>query len=308
MKPKITVATPVYNREDCIVSCIESVLNQSILPFEMLIVNDGSKDATNLKIIPYIQNYPWIKLINSIDNKGVNYSRNRCVENAKGDFILWLDSDDVLLYDAIQTVLAFITTNPNYEHYMFTVSDRESEIKNSMFFKGEKTEICFDDWLTSRITGDFVHVMKKTIFKDLPFFEEIRAFEGVNFLRIHKRTKIQLFVNKVITIRDRNRSDSISIVGYLDNKRSIREQQINLNYFLKFFSEDSNIPLLREKIQRSLILGISISDFSANKNLFKLAEKNGIKYPFLKISNNFLIAPIFYWGIVFYSRVKRILK
>ena len=124
MDIKITVATPVYNREDCIGRCIESVLHQSQLPFEMLLVDDGSTDATKDVIKKYKSENPVISLFEAPKNGGENYARNRCVENAKGDFIVWLDSDDYLVPTAIENVHTAIISNPGFLHYMFLTSDK----------------------------------------------------------------------------------------------------------------------------------------------------------------------------------------
>ena len=164
----------------------------------MLLVDDGSTDATKEVIKKYKAENSIISLFEAPKNGGENYARNRCVENVKGDFILWLDSDDYLVPNAIESVLTGIDNNPGYLHYMFLTSDRKSEFKTHPEFS-QKTHITsFEDWLTEKVSGDFVHVMHKSVFVGLPFFEDIRGFPGVNFIRIHRRTKKQLFINILV--------------------------------------------------------------------------------------------------------------
>src|SRR4030081_1387575 len=122
---KITVAIPVYNREDCIGKCIESVLNQTLAPYEILLVDDGSTDRTTEVIAEYELKAKNISVFIAPKNGGENYARNRCVEYAKGDFIFWLDSDDYLVPDAIENVHSAIHQHPDFFHYMFLTSDRK---------------------------------------------------------------------------------------------------------------------------------------------------------------------------------------
>jgi glycosyltransferase involved in cell wall biosynthesis len=233
---KITVAIPVYNREDCIAKCIESVLQQTVLPFEIVVVDDGSTDNTRNVIESLLADHPQINFFPAPKNGGENYARNRCVEQATGEFIFWLDSDDYIVPDAIESVLAAMNKNPGFLHYMFLTSDRQTEFSGSTAFSKKKHVTTFNDWVTSAVSGDFAHVMHKSVFEGLPFFEDIRGFPGINFLRIHRKTKQQLFVNKLVTIRDRNRADALSLTGYLSNRKSIWEQFVNTNYFLQTIS------------------------------------------------------------------------
>src|SRR3989339_597087 len=307
MDIKITVATPVYNREDCIGRCIESVLQQSQLPFEMLLVDDGSTDTTKEVIKKYKTENSIISLFEAPKNGGENYARNRCVENAKGDFILWLDSDDYLVPNAIESVLTGIDNNLGYLHYMFLTSDRESEFKASPEFSQKKHVTSFEDWLTGKVSGDFVHVMHKSVFAGLPFFEEVRGFPGVNFIRIHRRTKKQLFINTLVTIRDRNRDDALSLIGILDNKKSIWESYINNKYFLANFENDLfiiNKQLLNKIVRAHLLLGISINEIKSNNDILLRLKKRGINFYLLKFLNNSLFSKILYLTLVSYVKIK----
>lgn len=90
-KPLISVIIPVYNGENSIEKCIESVLNQEYSNIEIIIINDGSTDNTNKIISKY--NDRRIKIINQ-NNSGVSTSRNNGLEIANGDYITFIDSDD----------------------------------------------------------------------------------------------------------------------------------------------------------------------------------------------------------------------
>ena len=119
-----SIITTVYNRADCISRCIGSVVGQAYQNFEHIVVNDGSVDDTLDKIKRDSLNTDKLNIITYPTNKGVNFARNRGIEQAKGDFIIFLDSDDQLTNDALLNIEKYINTYPGYSHYLFNVSDR----------------------------------------------------------------------------------------------------------------------------------------------------------------------------------------
>lgn len=93
-KPLISVIIPVYNRAELIERAIHSVLNQTYSNFELIVVNDGSTDATHEKAISF-QNCGKLTYIQSDLNHGVSHARNQGIIKAKGEWIAFLDSDDI---------------------------------------------------------------------------------------------------------------------------------------------------------------------------------------------------------------------
>jgi glycosyltransferase involved in cell wall biosynthesis len=92
---KISVIVPVYNSERYIKKCIESIINQTYKDIEIIIVNDGSTDGSLNIIQKYQELDNRIKLINQ-SNSGVSVARNNGIENATGDYIMFVDSDDYI--------------------------------------------------------------------------------------------------------------------------------------------------------------------------------------------------------------------
>jgi len=108
--PLISVVIPVYNGEKTIAETIESVLNQSFSDFELIVINDGSQDST-LDILASIQD-PRIKIF-SYPNAGLSASRNRGISQASGEFIAFLDADDLWTPDKLEAQLTALQENPN---------------------------------------------------------------------------------------------------------------------------------------------------------------------------------------------------
>jgi glycosyltransferase involved in cell wall biosynthesis len=106
--PLVSIIIPAFNAEMFIDETIRSVLNQSYANWELIIVNDGSTDKTTEIVNAYICNN--IHIIHQT-NMGVSYSRNVGLNIAKGDFIVFLDADDILSNNFIEQRLKALLTN-----------------------------------------------------------------------------------------------------------------------------------------------------------------------------------------------------
>lgn len=100
---KFSVVVPVYNVERYIGECIESVLAQTYQNFELILVDDGSKDRSGAICDEYAQKRPCVKSFHKL-NSGQTETRCYGVEKSSGDYILFLDSDDVLAPHALETI------------------------------------------------------------------------------------------------------------------------------------------------------------------------------------------------------------
>ncbi len=91
--PLISVILPTYNRLEFLPKTVESILNQSLSDFELIIINDGSSDGTDQWINE--QTDPRIQYINYPKNQGVSFARNKGLDIARGKYIAFADSDDI---------------------------------------------------------------------------------------------------------------------------------------------------------------------------------------------------------------------
>ena len=102
INPKVSVIIPVYNAESTISKCVESVFDQDYKNIECIIINDGSTDKTDTICQLICDKNHSVKYIKT-SNHGVSHSRNIGLDNATGDFIVFLDSDDFLLDESISS-------------------------------------------------------------------------------------------------------------------------------------------------------------------------------------------------------------
>lgn len=109
--PLVSVIVPVYNGELTIKETIKSVLNQSFQDFEIIVINDGSTDTT-LDILSRFQD-PRLKVF-SYENAGLSASRNRGLSLAAGEFVSFIDADDLWTRDKLDAQVSALQSDPQY--------------------------------------------------------------------------------------------------------------------------------------------------------------------------------------------------
>ena len=113
----ISVIIPLYNAENTILAALDSVKNQEgDFDFEIMVVNDGSTDKSAEKVQQFIDENPQlnIQLIHQ-DNKGVSSARNAGLRLANGEWVAFLDSDDVWLPHKTKVMMKVLTENPEID-------------------------------------------------------------------------------------------------------------------------------------------------------------------------------------------------
>lgn len=101
-KPGISVIIPVYNVENYIGKCIDSVINQTLQDFEIIVVNDGSTDNSQKVIDELVCTYPEKIRSFQKENGGLSSARNYALDRAEGEYVIFLDSDDYLDSDYLE--------------------------------------------------------------------------------------------------------------------------------------------------------------------------------------------------------------
>ena len=107
--PKVSVVMPVYNVADCVAESIVTVQAQSFKSWELIVVNDGSTDATERMVQALASQDTRIRVINQ-QNAGVAMARNRGLEQALGDYLVFLDGDDLWHQDFLERVVTQLQT------------------------------------------------------------------------------------------------------------------------------------------------------------------------------------------------------
>jgi glycosyltransferase involved in cell wall biosynthesis len=148
--PLVSVIVPVYNGENTIRETLESVFIQTVQDFEIIVINDGSQDAT-LEILSSIQDLR-LKVF-SYPNAGQAASRNRGFANSSGEFIAFLDADDLWTPNKLEAQLKALQDNP---HVAVAYSWSDFVDENGKFLRGGSRSTLSGDVYAKLVLTDFL--------------------------------------------------------------------------------------------------------------------------------------------------------
>ena len=110
MQPIVSIIVPVYNAEKFLRRCVDSILSQEYTDFELILVNDGSKDLSGAICDEYAEQDSRVRVLHK-ENTGVSDSRNQAIAMAQGTYLQFLDSDDWMTPDATKLLVRAAVEN-----------------------------------------------------------------------------------------------------------------------------------------------------------------------------------------------------
>lgn len=217
--PKITVIIPVYNTSSYLNECMDSVLNQSFYDFEVICVNDGSTDSSFNILKNYKSKDSRVKIINQ-PNRGLGAARNIALKYARGDYILFIDSDDYIAGEMLFDVYELACHN-SLDLLFFKIlnfdNDTYEESKANYFemkFINKKVGDTVFNWtnVKDRVFDFSVtapgKLFKRDLIKNIEFPEDLIFEDTLFFMKTFFKVKRAYFYEKHLYFR-RIRSDSI---------------------------------------------------------------------------------------------------
>jgi len=215
--PAISIIIPAYNRAWIIKEAIDSVLAQNFYDFELIVVDDGSSDNT-LEILSSYRNK--IKVIKQI-NRGVSAARNKGILSSSGDYIAFLDSDDIWLPGKLETQFEFFKNNPE----ALICQTEEIWIKNGKRMNPGKRHkkvsgMFFEKSLELCLVSPSAVMMKRSLFDLVGLFDEsLLACEDYDlWLRVNHKYPVFLIDTPLIVKRG-GHDDQLSGMHSLDKYR-----------------------------------------------------------------------------------------
>ena len=219
-KDLVSIITPCYNSEKYISNAIQSVINQKYKKWEMIIVDDFSKDRSIEIIKDFTNQDKRIVLIQLSSNKGAGYCRNRAIKEAKGQYYAFLDSDDIWFENKISKQINFMKENDiafSYSAYNFINDDGDTLNAKSFF---SKLKVNYNDLLKTNHIGcltamyDITKISNKKL-----YMSEIRA-----------RQDLSLWLN-ILKIIDFGYGINEVLASYRIRKNSISSNKIKAIYY-----------------------------------------------------------------------------
>ena len=133
--PKISIIIPVYNVENYLVQCLESVINQSYKDIEIICVNDCSTDNSLDILKKYSNSDERITIVDKAKNEGLLLARKSGVACAKGEYIVFLDSDDYIREDLCEFIVNYSDSDFDILQFNIDVEDNTDGSKNALWLK-----------------------------------------------------------------------------------------------------------------------------------------------------------------------------
>lgn len=199
--PWVSIIIPTYNRRDFLREAIRSVLEQSFRDFELIVVDDGSDDGTREMIQ---REFPGLLTYLYQENQGVSRARNRGLKLAQGEFVAFLDSDDLWLPRKLERQMAFMQSQPKAQ---ICYTD-EIWIRRGVRVNPKKKHAKYSGWIYPRclplcIISPSSALMRRGLLEEVGGFdEELPVCEDYDlWLRISARHPIHFLPEKLIVKR-----------------------------------------------------------------------------------------------------------
>ena len=228
----ISIVIPAFNREEYIAETLESVLSQTYQNWECIVVDDGSTDDTETVIKKYIDSDPRFHFYKRPTTmlKGANSCRNFGFSKSKGEFIKFLDSDDLLEKDCLEKQGAILKSNQNIKvcfSYGRYFNDSTKELEE--FWSRNKD---YSDYLLGHITNQIRWAVsdplwRKSFFTEVPFKEGLMnsqewLMHGEALLKLKREEVFNLQETFTLIRRGNLRMSSSKSFKYYKNQRTSR--------------------------------------------------------------------------------------
>ena len=247
----ISVVIPTYNRRQTIGRSIDSVLNQTLFPSEIIVVDDGSTDGTS----DYIQsNFPSIRLLQQ-PNKGVSSARNMGIRSSNSDWVALLDSDDEWFPQKLEKQVMTLSQSPDIkfchtEEIWIRNGVRVNQMKKHQKYGGHIFYKCLD---MCRISPSSV-LFHQSILDDVGYFDkDLKVCEDYDlWLRITAKFPV-LYIDESLIKKYGGHEDQLSRVK--DGIESHRIKVLEKLIMQKFTSVQRN-AMLKTLIEKLTIFSI----------------------------------------------------
>ena len=288
-----SVLIPVYNVENYLVECIDSVLNQTEQDFEIVLVNDGSSDNSGVICDRYSKLYPEnIRVIHQ-ENNGLLLTRRTGIKNAKGDYLVFLDSDDMLQKDALRCIKKVIDKYTcdmvcfNFSRSKdFSSTTMSLPYENEEIFTGDLKKMLYDVICTSSTFNNLCNkVVKKEIVDvdyDYDKYKFVKNGEDLlQLLPIVTAAKRIIYLKKAMYYYRIN-PNSITRTFQKDHYKSIKNLNLTLLKYLPIWDVNYDDKIIYKRHLRGVYSIIaSLNNF---KNIDK--ECKNIKNYMLTIASD----------------------
>ncbi len=274
---KISIIIPMYNSKNYIIGCLKSIFAQDYNNYEVIIVNDGSTDESDLVVNNFIQDKSSFFLYN-ISNKGVSHARNYGIEKSTGEYITFIDADDFIELNTLSTIMNILNSN-DIDCLKYSYSKKIGTIKKEYKFHCMTDQIIFKEDYISKVypnillNNDFSSIWNMVVKKELLF--NIRFDENKKYAEDRKFNYDVLSVSKNLFIC------SMPLYNYVINSQSVMNnvnKEKSIKQIIDIIDTNNYIYLNCNKYNLKFELENSISNDISNLVLINFAKLPYKKY------------------------------
>ena len=250
MNYKVSIIMPVYNREFLAIRSVKSVMNQTYKNWELLIINDGSSEKINM-LREMVKSDVRIKIYD-IDHNGVSVARNKGIEEATGEYIAFLDSDDLFKPTKIEEELKYMIDN-NFT-FCHTAYDR-------IDYNGNYTETMYSGKLSGYVFEKLLHgcpvatptvMIKKDVINDSRFVPGYTVSQDICFWIDISYSQDLGYIEKPLSqVTFGEKSTAVTEVRILQGQKNIVAHVLGMpkyNLYRKYLARREKIIEEKEKV------------------------------------------------------------
>lgn len=264
--PKFSVVIPAYNCSRLITEAVDSVLNQTFQDYEIVVVDDGSIDDTRNVVGKYFPSEKFTYIYQN--NSGPGAARNNGIRNAAGEYVVLLDSDDVLYETCVESLANFIDRNSGVDFLFsnYDIFDENGVINPSGIdtwkifraiphYEGLDGEWIFSESISRYIIqyGGFMHTsgscLKRSLFEEVGYFAEGYCYgEDDELYARATYNSVSGYIDRVLS---RKRNHSASLIHNPGTKlRNARDYLALTEHQLDYYRNDHKIyKIIKNKIK-----------------------------------------------------------
>lgn len=198
--PLVTIIVPVYNAQEYLHRCIGSLLEQSFVDFELLLINDGSKDNSGVICDEYAAKDERIRVFHK-ENGGVSSARNLGLDNAKGIWISYIDSDDWVAKDYLKNLVGHakigIDLVISFPTYIYTDGSSSKPNYLSKLVDEHNFEKIFVEHSMHQNTSPWSKLFRREIIEsaNIRFCEDMHIGEDLLFLYTYMLSTAKIYIS-----------------------------------------------------------------------------------------------------------------
>jgi glycosyltransferase involved in cell wall biosynthesis len=207
-RPRVSVIIPTHNRASLVMEAVESVLSQTYRDFEVVVVDDGSTDDTADVLKPH---HGHVRYVHQ-PHRGVSAARNVGIQFAKGEFLAFLDSDDLWVKSKLEEQMTVMQQRPSYK----LVYTDEIWIHRGVRINQGKRHRKYSGWIFDKVLPlciiSFSSVlMRREVIRDVgPLDESLPVCEDYDYwIRVAARYPV-LFLDKLLLVKRGGHADQLS--------------------------------------------------------------------------------------------------